>query len=322
MRHRLPIAGRAGPAAVTDAHGLRLPESRRQWRHTRVDGRPARYAVAGQGPPLVFLHGWALSHRAYRQVIDLLAGQGMRVHAPALPGFGGTTELPRDQRSLSGYAKWLVQFLDMIGVAGPVTVMGHSFGGGVAIQTAHDWPARIERVVIINSIGGSTWTSEGGIVRSLRERPWWDWGLHLQGDVLSGRHLTRVLPVIAADVSANLLRNPRAVWRVAHLARTAELTGELEELKRRRLPVVILWGESDTVIPHAALQSLRAALGDPQVITVPGTHSWLLSDPDAFAEVITNVLGVVPATGLTGTGRGRGRRRPSANGPGSRALRP
>lgn len=57
---------------------------------------------------------------------------------------------------------------------------------------------------------------------------------------------------------------------------------------------MILWGESDTVIPFAALESLRAALGDPQLITVPGTHSWLLADPDAFGEVITNVIGVAP----------------------------
>ncbi|HEX2499471.1 MAG TPA: alpha/beta hydrolase [Actinomycetes bacterium] len=269
-----------------------VPPARLQWRHVSVDGRPAVYAIAGHGPPAVFLHGWGLSHRSYRRVLDRLADEGMRVYAPALPRFGGTAELPRHQRSLRGYARWLVHFLDRTGVADPVTLMGHSFGGGVAIQTAHDWPARIERLVIINSIGGTTWTDTGGIVRSLRERPWWDWGLHLQADFLSGRHLRRVLPVIAADAVPNLLRNPRAIWQVAHLARTAELTSELEELKRRRLPVVILWGERDTVIPHAALQSLRAALGDPHVITVPGTHSWLLTDPDTFGEVITNVISV------------------------------
>ena len=270
------------------------PDPRLEWRRVQVNDAPALYAVAGNGPPLVFLHGWGLTHRAYRRVLQQLVHQGVRVYAPALPGFGGTAELPPDQLSLADYARWVNQFLEAAGVQGKITLIGHSFGGGVAIQTAHDWPKRVARLVIVNSIGGSAWSHGEGIVRLLRERPLWDWGLHLQADLMSVRHLRHVLPVIVEDAVPNLLRNPRAIWRVAHLARTADLTGELEELKRRRLPVVILWGESDTVIPYASLESLRAALGDPQLITVPGTHSWLLADPDAFGEVITNVIGAIP----------------------------
>ncbi len=74
----------------------------------------------------------------------------------------------------------------------------------------------------------------------MRERPLWDGGLHLPADLLLRRQLTRVVPVIVADPVPNVLRNPRTISRVAHLARTADLTGQLEELKRRRLPVVIL----------------------------------------------------------------------------------
>ena len=106
------------------------------------------------------------------------------------------------------------------------------------------------------------------------------------------RQLTRVVPVIIGDAVPNLLRNPHAVWKVARLAATADLTGELEELKQRRLPVVILWGQKDTVIPAASIDSLRMALGDPHVITVPGSHTWLLADPDGFGEVMTN--GIAP----------------------------
>jgi hypothetical protein len=56
---------------------------------------------------------------------------------------------------------------------------------------------------------------------------------------------------------------------------------------------VILWGRSDQVLPPASLESLRAALGDPQLITVPGSHTWLLADPHGFGEVMTNVIGAV-----------------------------
>ncbi len=265
------------------------PTGELEWVRTTVAGRPASYGVAGTGPVVVFLHGWGLSHRAYRKALQRLIDAHMCVYAPALPGFG-SADLPADERDLPGYARWVDQFLSAVWPDEPVTLVGHSFGGGVAIQTAYDWPARVARLVIINSIGGSAW-SHGGVVRSIRERPLWDWGLHMQADVLPLRQISRVLPVIAADAVPNMLRHPGAIVRVARLARLADLTGELEELKRRRLPVVILWGRSDTVIPYASLEALRAALGDPEVITVPGTHTWLLADPDSFGEVMTNVLG-------------------------------
>jgi len=264
------------------------------WHKTTVDGRAVEYGTAGRGSPLVFLHGWALNHRTYRQALGVLVDHGVRVYAPALPGFGGTVELPASQVSLAGYATWLDGFLAAVGVSEPVTLIGHSFGGGVAIQTAHDWPTRVARLILVNSIGGSAWSQAGGINRSMRERPLWDWGLHLPADLLLRRQLTRVLPVILTDAVPNLVRNPRTIWRVANLARTADLTGQLEDLKRRRLPVVILWGQQDRVIPRASVDSLLAALGDPELITVPGNHTWLLADPEGFGEIITNVISAAP----------------------------
>ncbi|MGB8650254.1 MAG: alpha/beta fold hydrolase [Mycobacteriales bacterium] len=263
-----------------------------RWEHAQVDGRAAVYGTAGEGPPVVFLHGWALAHRAYRKALGALVDQGLQVWAPALPGFGGTEELPDAQFSLGGYARWVIDFLDVVGVQKPVTLVGHSFGGGVAIRTAYDAPQRIARLVCVNSIGGSTWTEDRGVIRSLAQRPLWDWGLHLQTDLLPWRQFTRVLPVVLGDALPNLVRNPRALWRVGYLARTADLTAELEVLKQRRMPVVVLWGTEDHVLPAACLTSLRTALGDHQLITVEGGHSWLLSDPRAFSEVMTNVVGL------------------------------
>ena len=262
------------------------------WKQTVVDGRSAVYGTAGDGPPVVFLHGWALAHRTYRRALGALADQGLSVWAPALPGFGGTAELPSAQLSLAGYARWVADFLDAVEVTGPVTLVGHSFGGGVAIQTAHDRPDRVARLVCVNSIGGSAWTEDRGVVRSLAQRPLWDWGLHLQTDLLPWRQVSRVLPIVLGDAVPNLVRNPRALWRVGRLARTADLSAELEVLKQRRVPVVILWGTEDQVLPAACMTSLREALGNPELITVEGGHSWLLSDPKGFSEVITNVVGL------------------------------
>jgi pimeloyl-ACP methyl ester carboxylesterase len=257
-----------------------------------VQGRVATYGHGGAGAPVVFLHGWGLGHRAYRRALERLAEQGAEVWAPALPGFGGTADLPESSFSVDGYAQWLWDFLDEVGVTGPVTLVGHSFGGGVAIAAAHQRPSQTARLVCVNSIGGSRWTDENGIARALVERPLWDWGLHLQADILPWRQLTRVLPVVLEDAVPNLLRNPQTVWRVGQLARRCDLTRELADLRRRRVPVVVVWGKDDEVLPRGCLTSLCLALGDPELITVEGNHSWLISDPRAFTEVMTNVVGL------------------------------
>ena len=56
---------------------------------------------------------------------------------------------------------------------------------------------------------------------------------------------------------------------------------------------MVLWGTRDQLLQRRSLETLCHALGDPDVVTVPGAHSWLLADPDAFGEVMTNVLDVV-----------------------------
>lgn len=94
--------------------------------------------------------------------------------------------------------------------------------------------------MLVNSIGGLAWTDGKGVLTAMRERPLWDWGLHLQADLWPSRQMTRVLPVILRDALHGLLRDPGALWRAGKLARTADLTGELGELQRRQLPVTIV----------------------------------------------------------------------------------
>ena len=77
----------------------------------------------------------------------------------------------------------------------------------------------------------------------MAERPLWDWGLHFPGDLWPLGQARRVLPVILAEAVPNLLRDPGAFWRVAGLARHADLIPQLKELKARRLPVVVLQPE-------------------------------------------------------------------------------
>jgi len=254
----------------------------------------------------VFLHGWGLSHRAYRQSLRRIAADGVHVPAPALPGCSGTAGLPSDECTLEGYAGWLVSFLDAMGIEEPVLLVGHSFGGGVAIRAAHDHPDRVGGLVLVNSIGGAVWSGEGELARPLTDRPLWDWGLHVSRDLGSiGARVTRVLPVMLAEAVPNLVFDPRAFLRSARLARDADLTEELGALHRRGLPVVVVWAPRDGVITEASFAALKDALRGARTITVPGGHNWLLADPDRFGEVITNVVEVADRTRWLRRGRAR-----------------
>src|SRR5436309_3021779 len=88
------------------------------------------------------------------------------------------------------------------------------------------------------TVDGRTWRSSGSVVRSTAERPLWDWRIHCPRDLFDVGQGTRVLPVLLEGALPNLVRNPRGLWKVANLARTADLTPELEALRERRVPVV------------------------------------------------------------------------------------
>jgi len=262
-------------------------------RRTFVQGRVACYSVAGAGLPVVLLHGWALAQHTYRDVIETIAAQGCQVIAPAMPGFGGTADLPGDSFSLGGYAQWVADLLDSLDIEEAAVVVGHSFGGGVAVRLAHDFRSRVRSLVLVNSVGGSSWRS-GRSLRSIAERPLWDWGLHFPSDVWPIRQATRVLPVVAEDFLPNLIRNPRAIVKVANLARRADVRSELESLRDSGMSISIIWGTRDGIIPRESFEALCIASGVEGTV-VEGSHSWLLADPKKFGEVITNDVRVAQA---------------------------
>jgi len=262
------------------------------WKEVKVGGRRAAYGEAGEGPAVLFLHGWGLDHRAYKRALSRLAASGLRVIAPALPGFGGTTALPGADFNLYGMAGWAADFLDALEIDEPLLVVGHSFGGGVAIVFAHDHPRRVRGLVLVNSIGASAWARRGTAERAVTDRPLWDWGIHLPDDLWPLRQARRVLPVVLGEAMSNLTRDPFSFVRAAGLARSANLLVELEELKLRRLPVAVLWGSRDRIVTRAAFEEMCTVLGKPHSVTVEGTHAWLIADPDAFVEVMTNVVGI------------------------------
>src|SRR5690606_25263682 len=108
------------------------------------------YRVRGSGPPLLLLHGLACDSTTWFPVMDLLA-EHFTVIAPDLLGHG-ESDKPNADYSLGGFANGMRDLLTILGID-KVTVVGHSFGGGVAMQFAYQFPERTERVVLVSTGG-------------------------------------------------------------------------------------------------------------------------------------------------------------------------
>jgi pimeloyl-ACP methyl ester carboxylesterase len=274
-----------------------------RWESIEVDGRRARFGVAGPGPdgdqgapPVLFLHGWGLTAGAYSNGIQELARAGYRVLAPDLPGFGGTAGLGSRTTTFPGYAAWVESFLHEAGVSGPVRLVGHSFGGGVAACTARLLDRRARHLVLVNAVGGGAWMADAeGRVRGISERPWWQWGLYFPGDLLDPNGFV-TLPRVLGGAVPNFVRNPRAVVSVANLARTADLGQELSHLRRRGVRVSVLWSERDRIVPRANFEAMCQLLSVEGRV-VRGTHAWMLGEPRRFARVVAELLAAEPASG-------------------------
>jgi glycine cleavage system regulatory protein/surfactin synthase thioesterase subunit len=166
-----------------------------------------------------------------------------------------------------------------VGIDDPVMLIGHSFGGGVAIKVAELRPDMASFLVLLNAVGG------------LSARPPWEWFAAFVHELWPLPEAMETVQAMRADIVPNLLRNPLGIAKVATVARRADLRSDLDALRRQGTPVLALTSEGDTVIPKSAFDALCDALGaDGRV--VHGKHSWLLADPDSFGEVLGSVVDV------------------------------
>ena len=254
-----------------------------------VCGHRVRYGVVGSGPPALFLHGWGLRPKAYAAPIEAMAAAGCRVIAPALPGFGGTHELPTEMRSFAGYGIWVARLLDSVGIGDLALVAGHSFGGGVSTAFVHHQPERVSSLLLANAVGSPTWALLPNEVRTMVQRPFWDWGRHFGSDLLHSPGALRVLPTLLENFVPNLVRNPLGMFRTGEVIRRADLVAEVRAIAARGIPVSVAWSDRDGLVPRSAFDDLRRAAGVEGVV-VEGAHAWLIAEPEAFGELAISAL--------------------------------
>src|ERR1700712_4328930 len=111
-----------------------------------IHGHQRAYVKMGEGPALLLLHGLGCDHTTWSPIIHDLA-RHFTVIAPDLLGHGVSAK-PRADYSVGGYANGMRDLLTVLNID-KVTVVGHSFGGGVAMQFAYQFPERTERMVLV-----------------------------------------------------------------------------------------------------------------------------------------------------------------------------
>jgi pimeloyl-ACP methyl ester carboxylesterase len=228
---------------------------------TTIHGHRVAYRLAGSGPPIVLIHGITASSRVWELVGPRLA-RHHTVLAPDLLGHGHTAK-PRGDYSMGAFASGirdLMLWLDL----GPATIVGHSLGGGVAMQYAYQFPERTERLGLISS--GGLGRRVHGFLRAAT-LPGSELVLPLLAgrQVLSaGRAMGRALGRVGVKLGNDALEmarghaslgDPESRAAFVHTLRASVDPGgqRVQAVDRlylaAELPLLIVWGARDRIIP-------------------------------------------------------------------------
>jgi pimeloyl-ACP methyl ester carboxylesterase len=264
IQHTAPGVTAREPSAASVVEG-RMP----------LTGGAISYTKAGTGPAVLLIHGLGGTRRTWRHLIPGLA-RTHTVIAPDLPGHG-LSDPPAGDYSLGAHACAMRDLLLTLGYP-RASIVGHSLGGGVALQTAYQFPERTERVVLISSGGlgaevtpllrAATLPGADTVVAGLSTIPT-ALTQRLFGvlPALIGHSDARVLADVLRGLSDDhrrraFLRTARTVidWRGQTVSAGRQL-GLLSEV-----PLLVAWGANDKTIPPQHHHALAERV--PHAVTV------------------------------------------------------
>ncbi len=278
-------------------------------KHVTIHGHEVGYRMEGEGPAILLIHGIAGSSQAWREVMPTLA-EHYTVIAPDLIGHGESAK-PVGDYSLGAYASGMRDLLRVLGVS-RATIVGQSFGGGVAMQLAYQHPECGERLVLVDS---------GGLGREV------SWLLRFM-TLPGSEYLMPVLfPSVVRERGNELSRMLHShgirmarlgeMWRsYASLTESANRQSFIRTIRSvidpggqtvnamdrlylaEEIPTLIVWGDRDTVIPVSHAYAAHEAIPGSRLEIIEGSgHFPHVEAPDRFLEVLVDFLDTTePAT--------------------------
>jgi pimeloyl-ACP methyl ester carboxylesterase len=253
-------------------------------REIEVNSISLTYKLAGEGRPLLILHGWGSSSDAWVEVQEKLAPQGYRVCVPDLPGFG-KSDLPPSPWEVSDYARFVASFAHRLGME-RFFVVGHSFGGRIGIRLATLHSERMLGLVLCASAGIKP-------RRSLK---------HLTFLALAkGGHALLSLPLLSrlhapTRKGLYLLAGERDYYRAQGVMRETMKKVIEEDLRpdlgKIAMPTLIVWGDRDRVTPLSDAHIMKKEIPNATLEIVEGAgHRLPYEESEAFTRLVLTFLG-------------------------------
>lgn len=267
-----------------------------------LHGRPVTYAQAGAGPVLLLIHGMGGGYENWREVIGPLARR-YTVVAPDLPGHGASAPGSGDY-SVGALAVGLRDLLLALGHE-RARLVGHSLGGGIAMQLAYQFPALAERLVLVSSGGLGPEVSLVLRAAALPGSELWitasAWTASWLGPAVGrGLAAVRFRPSPATiDVArgyASLSDPGRRAAFLATLRSVINVGGQRIDASDRLyltagMPTLIVWGERDSIIPVSHRERAHAAILGSRLEIFDGVgHIPQLEAPERFVAVLERFL--------------------------------
>ena len=268
--------------------------------HTAVvDGIAVRYQIAGEGPPLILVHGLWASKAVWRANFDSLAGRHT-VCAVDLPGYGDSDK-PRDiEYSAPAGGHFLPKFLDALNMERAVLI-GNSAGGLVAAHCALFYPHRVEKLVLVSPAGLGweiAWPLRlasiplvGELICSLQLiGPRWVLTRLFQQPRPTNGTLAHQLMELRS-VSDSRLASLRSLRSGVNILGLRKEMNVLERLKSLEIPLLVVWGDEDRIMPVSHAYHAANALPNSKVHVMAQCGHWpYLERPEEFNQVVLQFL--------------------------------
>ncbi len=234
-----------------------------------VAGQRIAYRESGEGPSLVFLHGWPLDSRESWRQLEGLSDE-FRVVAWDAPGAGQSSDPPETAR-LADWADWLAEFIELLDLA-PAHVAGLSFGGGLALELFRRHPEVIKSLVLMSAYagwGGSLPPDEVEtrleLTRRNTELPPAQWAPALIETLLpegSDVDLVDELTVMITDFHPAATRTSLRAFAEADLSDT---------LATVDVPTLLLYGQLDVRSPRPVWEPIHQGIAHSRLEVIPET---------------------------------------------------